>query len=91
MKAEITYIKKDETEGSRIIEQGEVYMAHKMNESQFINAIKELYSDAWMPEIVDVQIVKEEIEEKEDSTTGEVVRLGYGEDERGGRVFINNA
>lgn len=79
MKAKITYINKDETEGSRIIEQGEVYMAHKMNEAQFIEAIKDLYSDVWMPEIVDVEIIKEE--KVEPKTTGKIYRQGYGEDE----------
>lgn len=79
MKAKITYINKDETEGSRIIKQGEVYMAHKMNEAQFIEAIKELYSDAWMPEVIDVEIIKEK--KKEAKASGKIIRQGYGEDE----------
>ena len=89
MKAKITYIQNEE-EGSKIVEQGEIYMAHKMNESQFIDAIKDLYSDAWMPEVVGVEIIKEEKKE-EPKTSGKVRRVGYGEDERGGQVFINNA
>jgi hypothetical protein len=88
MKAKITYIQNEE-EGSRIIEQGEVYMAHKMNESQFIDAIKELYSDAWMPEVVSVEVIKEE--KVQPKSSGKVRHLGYGEDERGGRVYVNRA
>lgn len=80
MKAKVTYIKDNEEEGSRVIKQGEVYMAHKMNEEQFTEAIKELYSDAWMPEVVDVQIIKEE-KKKEVKTSGKIYRQGYGEDE----------